>query len=526
MSNITSILNSTAHEFEIKTSQERFPKDYMEKSLSFYTSLSTFDDNTWIINKLNLDENKTNKERSIYFGTFKNKGLLYETKEWAIKLLLQRTKTRTISFNVARIRYCDKVLENIDNFGDLTEKDVFNIYSHIFNNENRGIKTNLENWFSLKSMMKDLNYQNQYFMMEKYITPQFPDKRKIKTKYIPKECAIQLDIIFKKQEDIPLAYRVIYWTLRLIPNRIMEVLSMTINCLKQINKDTYILSIPSFKQSGSFLTGTMKLIEIKNEGIGEYYISLLKQQIYDVTTVYKPDNNFLFYSYNFSFYKKKNSDEKKYHKSKSGKFKNISTDSVNRFFKTLCEYRNIHDNEGTPINITTHQFRHNAISDRMNSGIFRAIDITGLTKHHNTKMIEETYTHTSKCDLKKKTPILFRGRIINTNNERKLNQLLIKPYAKRIYNLGICSDVRGCSKDKSQCLRCDYMIPNVDDLDYYKSEIEVWNKKKETALKIGNEDFSDLCQYWIDSYKIIIKRILTALSNEKDIELRKDYEND
>ena len=40
MSNITSILNSTAHEFEIKTSQERFPKDYMEKSLSFYTSLS------------------------------------------------------------------------------------------------------------------------------------------------------------------------------------------------------------------------------------------------------------------------------------------------------------------------------------------------------------------------------------------------------------------------------------------------------------------------------------------------------
>lgn len=70
------------------------------------------------------------------------------------------------------------------------------------------------------------------------------------------------------------------------------------------------------------------------------------------------------------------------------------------------------------------------------------------------------------------------------------------------------------------------MIPNVDDLDYYKSEIEVWNKKKETALKIGNEDFVDLCQYWIDSYKIIIKRILNALSDEKDILLGKEYEND
>ena len=84
MSNMTSIFHSTVPKLEITTTQERFPKEDMEKSLSFYTSLSTFDDNTWIINKLNLDENRTNKERSIYFGTFKNKGLLYETKEWAI----------------------------------------------------------------------------------------------------------------------------------------------------------------------------------------------------------------------------------------------------------------------------------------------------------------------------------------------------------------------------------------------------------------------------------------------------------
>ena len=183
MSNMTSIFHSTVPKLEITTTQEDSQKEDMEKSLSFYTSLSTFDDNTWIINKLNLDENRTNKERSIYFGTFKNKGLLYETKEWAIKLLLQRVGSKTISHNVLNIRYCDKVIENIETFGDLTEKDMFNIYSHIFNNNNRGIKTNLENWFSLKSMMKDLNYQKQFFMMEKYITPPFPDKRKIEEIY-------------------------------------------------------------------------------------------------------------------------------------------------------------------------------------------------------------------------------------------------------------------------------------------------------------------------------------------------------
>lgn len=525
MSNIIPTLDFNKPKFKITSSSERFPKENLEKSLSSYTSISKFDDNTWIIDKLNLDENRTKKQRSIYFGTFKNQGLLYETKEYAIKLLLQRKAVKSISGKVEFIRYCDNTLENIDNFGDITENDVLKIYSHIFNNEDISVKRRLENWLELKKILKSLNYQNQYFMMEKYITPEFPDENKNDEKYIPDESATKLDVIFKTQEDIPLAYRTIYWTLRLIPNRIIEVLSMTVNCLKQISDDTYILSIPSFKQSGPFATGTIKLIEIKDEGIGAYYISLLKQQIKIVTETYKTDTDFLFYSYNFSFYKKKGTCEKKYYKSNSGKFKSISDDSVNRFFKQLCTYKNIYDDEGNFISPTSHQFRHNGISDRMNSGIFRAIDITGLTMHHNTKMIEETYTHTSKSDLKKDTPIVFRGRIINTSNERKLNKLLAKPYAKRIYNLGICSDVRGCSKDKSKCLRCDFMIPNADDLDYYKSEMGDWNKKKETALKIGNKDFADLCQDWIDSYEIVIKKVLHSLTNE-DVDLIKENSND
>lgn len=520
MSKTIPILDSTAPKFEITTNSERFPKKDMEQILSSYSEISKFDENTWIIDKLSLDENRTTKQRSIYFGTFKNEGLLFEAKEWAIKLLLQRRAIKSINGQIGFIRNCDSVCENTASFGSLTEKEILNIYSHIFNNKNMGIKRQIENWTNLKALMKSLEFHQQFSMMEKYITPAFPSKKKVEEKYIPEEAARQLDVIFKKQENIPLAYRLIYWTLRLIPNRIMEVLSMTTNCLKQINQDTYVISIPTFKQSGPFTNGSMKLIEIKNEGIGAYYINLVQEQIKIVTETYMPDTDFLFYSYNYYFRKKNFSEEKEFRKSSQDTIKNISVDSVNRTLKLLCDYHSIHDEEGNSITVTSHQFRHNGISDRMNSGIFRAIDITGLTKHHNTKMIEETYTHTSKTDLKKDSPIVFRGRIINTDNERKLNQLLVKPYAKRIYNLGICSDVRSCSKDKSQCLRCDFMIPNIDDLDYYKSEIDSWKRKQETALKIGNEDFADLCQYWIESYEIIIKKILHALTKE-DVELRK-----
>lgn len=59
-------------------------------------------------------------------------------------------------------------------------------------------------------MMKSLDYQEQYYLMEKYITPTFLDKKKIDYKYIPDEVVTQLDVIFKTREDISLAYRTIY----------------------------------------------------------------------------------------------------------------------------------------------------------------------------------------------------------------------------------------------------------------------------------------------------------------------------
>ena len=154
----------------------------------------------------------------------------------------------------------------------------------------------------------------------------------------------------------------------------------------------------------------------------------------------------------------------------------------------------------------------------MNSGLFRAIDLLPLTAHHNTKMIEQSYAHTSVKDLRKDDPVVFRGRIINTDDPARFDRILSKPFAKRIHRIGLCSDARGCSADRSRCLSCSYLVPDADDLDYYQSELGDWRSKKEKAESCGNEVFAELCDAWISAYETLIRRVLSAISGE-DLEV-------
>jgi hypothetical protein len=193
----------------------------------------------------------------------------------------------------------------------------------------------------------------------------------------------------------------------------------------------------------------------------------------------------------------------------------LDSHDIWRFFKKVCTAYEVKDENGNLVSLTSHQFRHNAITDRLTSGIFRPIEVMGLTAHHNTQMIEQSYTHRSAKDLSiENKKVLFRGRIINTDNDLQENAILKRPFAKRIYKLGVCSDVRECSHDKSQCLRCPYLIPNADELDYYQNEINDWQIKLDKANAVGNTDFAELCSYWIESYQILIERILKILTNE------------
>lgn len=509
----------------IKTTTVELSLEDAIKALKDY-SPSEYNDSKWLITVAQKQKNSPSYENKLSFEGFPCDDRVDMTKRWAIQMLLMRQSLSQIRQKIYRVRQFIENTSNHENkyFSDYSEKDIVDFYHYVFENE-QTLQNQLEKWLFLKQFMSDIGCGEQALMMEKITVPLHHKKKRHDEKYIPDEIAKRMDYIFKTDETIPLPYRCIYWTLRLLINRINEVCSMQENCLKQVTEDTYVLTLPTFKQSGPYAVPQLRLVEIKYEGIGSYLIDLLKEQIEYAKEHHDPDAevNFLFRSPCYMYIQK------------SGKYSIWGTEihslnrmNVSNFFKKFCKGHDLTDENGDPYNITTHQFRHNATSDRLNSGIFRAIDIITLTGHHNTAMVEQSYTHTTPKQLAEKVhniehgdvntpaPVIFHGRVINgVNTDKRLEQIAARPFAKRIHNLGICSDIRGCSKDRFQCLKCEYLVPDVADLDYYIHEKEDWEQKLEKARNLGMDYFAENCEYNLELFRHIIDRILSAITNKE-----------
>lgn len=95
-------------------------------------------------------------------------------------------------------------------------------------------------------------------------------------KYIPDFVARQLDMAFMK-ESVPLHIRTVYWLLRFIPSRISEILGMEIDCLKPFDGH-YCLTIPTWKQNGGYKEPILRIIHIRDEGMGGYLLTLIREQ--------------------------------------------------------------------------------------------------------------------------------------------------------------------------------------------------------------------------------------------------------
>ena len=491
-----------------------------EKILASYTNISSFSDNTWIIDKIEMDKQSTNKMKSIYFSQIKNEKCIVQAKCWALLQLIQHKNRRTINIKMIKLAKLSVFIDDEYDFETMPKTVLIMLYNSK-KKKKKSMKYSLEIWHTIKTFLKEMNFIDSYNQMCKFVVEAYPEFSSDNNRYIPDEVIEKLDIRML-EEDIPLAFKLIYWLLRFIPNRITEVLSMNDKCLKKISEDSYVISIPTFKQAGSFHKGSVKLIEIKYDDVGKMLINLIEKQIQFIKEhEINNDNGFLFYSESYGYFKCDDGHYK--YKIQNKAITPITMDRVNSFFKTLCKKDKITDKNGKLYSFTSHQLRHDAISDRITSGIFRPIDIMGLTAHHNTKMIENTYTHYKVSDLcaGNNKAIVFRGRIINTDDDRRMQQILEKPFAKLIHEIGICSDIRSCDKDKSQCLRCEYMVPDIDNLSHYRDEKEEWQTKYEKAVSIGNQSFAELCMYWIESYSIIISRVLHAISDD-DIEIESE----
>ena len=341
-------------------------------------------------------------------------------------------------------------------------------------------------WFNISTFFRTINGFGGVSFKNTFADNPFAGYKKLDYKYIPADVVEKLDAVFK-EEAIDLHIKCIYWILRLIPSRVNEVLAMKIDCLKPYNGN-YVIFIPTWKQNGGNAEPILRSIHVKDTGIAGYLIDLIRkqQEVSKKLQKYLPKN-------------KKGAlfAHRRVHNLKNGlvslhdKYYLVQSNQVTYHFKIICNKYNVLDDNGDIYNLTSHQFRHNGISDRIEAG-FTFEQIADMTGHHGDAMIWNAYAH---LNLKPETIIqkqqyvldepkdkennyvLFGGRILNMEEQLE-NRLLRNIRAHRVRG-GICSDITGCKNDMWNCLDCEFFIPEKEQLLYFKEQVLSWRSKAE-----------------------------------------------
>jgi len=350
--------------------------------------------------------------------------------------------------------------------------------------------------------------------------------QKINTKYIPEHVTRQLDKLFT-EEKLPLYYQLVYWLLRSIPSRVSEIVGMEIDCIKKYGDD-YIIIIPTWKQNGGYREAQKRFIHVKEEGHGKFLLDLIRQQqkiAESYQHLLQSDKKGMLFTIRTALFTKGTNEHYVQYGEKHLTL--LSPTLVGPLLKRLCIRYNIRDSDGKIYNISSHQFRHNGITDRLYEG-FSVIQIRDMTGHQGEAMIMGSYKHVipeknKKIQLKtlvgetyaSKNPVYFRGRILNLDRDTE-KRLLENPRAYEITDgdksLGICTDITSCKGGLFECLACDKFAPKVGQLAHFENEVKKWERK--CVLFSNNKEALENAEYNLKLHRLIVSRIKEVMKSK------------
>lgn len=463
-----------------------------DKYLQEFSSISKYVDDVWILDKRYIGRNTQKGPYRFNFSALA-KNHIHLIKQYVLKRLLHRMAVSTIYTHTCNIKEFMRFLEK--EHIDITHSELpiktLNKFINTIQVQNIGTHTKTSKIVNLKSFFEQMQLMDLFYHFNQFDCV-IERKYLNSSRLIPTETIAAIDEIYRNDSIVPLVHRVAYWMLRLIPNRVEEVLSTKIDCLNRISDTEYILSIPTFKQSGQYVKPENKNIIIKNEGMGAYLIMLIKEQ--QAVSEKLQDQIFQLSNKNYLFTHTKYglvSIYEPYEVVNGRKAIVMKSPSINKILAKICDTIDVKDQQGQPYRITSHFLRHNAISDRLNHGVFRPIDIMWLTKHKSTKMITDAYFHPSNEDIAqaenqantlitKEELKSCKVRIIQKKFEKKYQQILDNPFAYQVPG-GICSDNSNCKSYMWECLQCPSFIPDINKLSYFEEQVKFWTVKMTTA---------------------------------------------
>ena len=324
------------------------------------------------------------------------------------------------------------------------------------------------NWLTASSGCLDISYR--------FRDPQQP-------KRAPDQCVIEsLDVLFfDLSYDIPLPIRCVYLLLRLIANRIGEILAMDCDCISYPQDEVFAVAIPTYKET-QYHTLQYAKYNLFLPGFCENILFLCLREQQERVKDIQPDSEKV---KNYLFLK--------------GIGNLLSEYEFNNYLVQLIDKHRILTADGLPATVTSHDLRHIDVVERLASSEFSEQEVRDECNHHS---LLQTYAygyaseHDEAVRVKEFSSAIAQSQFGMTQSEEctepkvfsliRYNRLLSAPQTRELPGYGICAD-QACTPRFELCFHCDDFRPNPYYLPYFdaaKRRLE--NKLEDLRKHHGN----------------------------------------
>lgn len=298
----------------------------------------------------------------------------------------------------------------------------------------------------------------------------------VKRRRAPDKCVMDaLDLAFFNlaYEEIPLVIRLTYFLLRLIPNRISEVLSISLECLSYPDLGVFAISIPTAKETPLHIPLYSQYVFSMDGKIESLFFRLLRMQqdaVRSYTTSDMDGLDYLLFD--------------------SSQGRALSANDFNTFLERFIHNHHILDADGKYPVVTSHHLRHVCIGERLRSGIYSPEQTMKEANHRNVD-VTLSYGYMSEHDeaehLGEISSVVLSDDLQVTVQAESVQHTKINPtkyarlqndtaYTRVIPGFGLCSNAK-CVPQYEKCVECSCFLPDKLYLDYFLEARDIVQKR-------------------------------------------------
>lgn len=468
-------------------------ENYKKALRSF--SDSEFSSTKWLVT---VPEYHTLKELS--FSAFSNipEPLIVLVKCWVINFFSLAYSLGTIKSKIAKIVVFLKYLDRLN----ISLTRIRNSAVQMFLSQYSETPVLYNSMACAISDFCNFAAQNDIQFFEIINPPLLPVKQRTSIRRAPDQCVVDvLDHFFFTTDDIPTDIKCAYLLLRLILNRISEVLNMSIDCISYPEEGLFSILIPTRKETPLHRPLISKYTRsLSGEYTAALYSAIQKQREYALmhqSDVPVECANYLFVS-------------------SQSPSKLLSSADFNDYLQKVCEYNKIMDSDGKIAHVTSHHLRHIGVTERLQSGTISP-ERTKKEANHLSMSTTMGYGYSSVHDESQRTSNILQNvfqevfsesptSAPHTLNSKKYAALQNAPFTRLLPGFGLCSNA-ACVPRFEICLQCEHFTPDRCYNEYFlecsaliKKRLEVLYKnpsKNAAAIKF-NEKYLQLYNGFVE----------------------------